>query len=89
MPYKDNILKFNNVHKQLPVSFVIYAYFEAITENYKDANQTLKNQILKHVKNINTVDMVITLFVVMMISIPDQFKFIKEKVLYTNSWRRC
>lgn len=89
MPYKDNILKFNNVHKQLPVSFAIYAYFEAITENYKDANQTLKNQILKHVKNINTVDMVITLFVVMMISIPDQFKFIEEKVLYTNSWRRC
>ena len=33
MPDKDNnILKFNNVHKQLPVPFVIYADFEAITE---------------------------------------------------------
>ena len=28
----DNILKFNNFHKQLPVPFVIYADFEAITE---------------------------------------------------------
>ena len=33
MPNKDNnILKFNNFHKQLPVPFVIYADFEAITE---------------------------------------------------------
>ncbi|XP_068707842.1 uncharacterized protein [Montipora foliosa] len=32
MPTKDNsILKFNNFHKQLPVPFVIYADFEAIT----------------------------------------------------------
>ena len=31
MPKKDdNILKFNNFHKQLPVPFVIYASFEAI-----------------------------------------------------------
>ena len=33
MPDEDNnILKFNNFHKQLPVPFVIYADFEAITE---------------------------------------------------------
>ena len=32
MPEKDNILKFNNFHKQLPVPFLIYADFEAITE---------------------------------------------------------
>ena len=33
MPAKDNnILKFNNFHKQLPVPFVIYSDFEAITE---------------------------------------------------------
>ena len=33
MPDKDNnILKFNNFHKQHPVPFVIYADFEAITE---------------------------------------------------------
>ena len=33
MPTKEeNILKFNGFHKQLPVPFVIYADFEAITE---------------------------------------------------------
>ena len=33
MPKKgENILKFNNFHKQLPVPFVIYANFEAITK---------------------------------------------------------
>ena len=33
MPTKNNnILKFNNFHKQLPVPFVIYADFEAITK---------------------------------------------------------
>ena len=33
MPTKDNnILKFNNFHKQQPVPFVIYADFESITE---------------------------------------------------------
>ena len=29
---EENILKFNNFHKQLPVPFVIYADFEAITK---------------------------------------------------------
>ena len=33
MPEKgNNILKFNNFHKQLPVPFIIFADFEAITE---------------------------------------------------------
>ena len=31
----DNILKFNNFHKQLPVPFVIYADFEAITKKVR------------------------------------------------------
>ena len=32
MPKKgENTLKFNNFHKQLPVPFVIYADFEAVT----------------------------------------------------------
>ena len=36
MPDKDNnILKFNNFHKQQPVPFVIYADFEAITEKFQ------------------------------------------------------
>ena len=40
MPDKDNnILKFNNFHKQQPVSFIIYADFEAITEKIHGCQQ--------------------------------------------------
>ena len=40
MPNKDNnILKFNNFHKQQPVPFVIYADFEAITEKIHGCQQ--------------------------------------------------
>ena len=41
MPNKDNnILKFNNFHKQQPVPFVIYADFEAITEKISGCQPT-------------------------------------------------
>ena len=36
----DNILKFNNFHKQLPVPFVIYADFEAITKKVQGCEQS-------------------------------------------------
>ena len=35
----ENILKFNNFHKQLPVPFVIYADFEAITKKVQGCKQ--------------------------------------------------
>ena len=38
----ENILKFNNFHKQLPVSFVIYADFEAITKKVQGCKQSEK-----------------------------------------------
>ena len=42
----ENILKFNNVHKQLPVPFVIYADFEAITKKVQGCEQSeeMKNE---------------------------------------------
>ena len=41
MPKKDeNILKFNNFHKHLPVPFVIYADFEAITKKVEGCKQS-------------------------------------------------
>ena len=41
MPKQDeNVLKFNNFHKQLPVPFVIYADFEAITKKVQDCEQS-------------------------------------------------
>ena len=36
----ENILKFNNFHKQLPVPFVIYADFEAITKKVQGCQQS-------------------------------------------------
>ena len=36
----ENILKFNNFHKQLPVPFVIYAGFEAITKKVQGCKQS-------------------------------------------------
>ena len=36
----ENILKFNNFHKQLPVPFVIYADFEAITKKVQGCDQS-------------------------------------------------
>ena len=36
----ENILKFNNFHKQLPLPFVIYADFEAITKKVQGCEQS-------------------------------------------------
>ena len=47
MPKKgENILRFNNFHKQLPVPFVIYADFEAITKRVQGCKQSeeMKNE---------------------------------------------
>ena len=42
----ENILKFNNFHKQLPVPFVIYADFEVITKKVQGCEQSeeMKNE---------------------------------------------
>ena len=43
----ENVLKFNNFHKQLPVPFVIYANFEAITkkvQGYKQSEEMEKDK---------------------------------------------
>ena len=59
--------------------FVIYADFEAINERYTDVNQIMINHIQNHIKSIKTVDMARKLSVDMMMSIVNQFKYIKEK----------
>ena len=46
----ENILKFNNFYKQLPVPFVIYADFEAITKRYKVANK-VKRWRMKRIRD--------------------------------------
>ena len=47
MPKGENILRFNNFHKQLPVPFVIYADLEAITkkvQGYKQSEEMEKEK---------------------------------------------
>ena len=45
-------LEFQNYSKQMPVPFVIYADFEAITEKYKVAKLIMQNHILINIKSI-------------------------------------
>ena len=47
----ENILKFNNFHKQLPVPFVIYADFEAITKKIQGCEQ---NEEMKKDKDMRS-----------------------------------
>ena len=54
MPQKGNdTLKFQNFHKQMSVPFVIYADFEAITENIEmgqhDNTQSYTDKYQKHI----------------------------------------
>ena len=46
-----NILKFNNFHKQLPVPFVIYADFEAITKKVQGCEQSEEMKKDKDIKS--------------------------------------
>ena len=49
MPKKgENILKFNNFHKQLPVPFVIFADFEAIMKRYPNDNKSYMEAYQNH-----------------------------------------
>ena len=52
MPEKSSTVKFNNFLKQLPVPFVIYADFEAITENVQgcqpDNNKSYTEAYQRH-----------------------------------------
>ena len=84
IPEKDNILKFNNFHTQMPVPFVIYADFEVITEIVQGSQPNIDKSYTETYQNIKTVGMDIRLFVVIIINTPNHFKFIEEKMLYTN-----
>ena len=89
MPEKGSILKFNNFHKQLPIPFVIYPDFEAITKRYKVVDQIVINRIQNPINPIKTVATAIKSLVAMMINIVNQYRSIEGKSQYTNLWKRC
>ena len=80
MPEKGSILKFNNFHKQLPLPFVMYADFEAITKKYMAVDhQIMINRIQNHINPMKTAATVIKSFVVMIINIVSKYRFIEVK----------
>ena len=96
MPKKgENILKFNNFHKQLPFPFVIYADFEAIRKRYIAADEVkswrwrrVRDHTLKPIRLMKTVAVDIWLYVAMMTNIANQFKHTEVRTLFTNLWKR-
>ena len=56
---------------------------------YIVANRIMINLLQMLIKSIQIVDMGIKLFVVMMISIPNQCNFIGEKMWCLNLWKKC
>ena len=89
MPEKGDKVYFKNHHKQLPVPFVIYADFEALTEKYMDVSQTMKNYTQKLIKSTQIVDMGIRSSVVMMTNTVNQYRSTEVKMLFINSWKIC
>ena len=92
----ENILKFNNFQKQLPVPFVIYAHFEAITKKVQGCEQSAEMENEKNKRSYTeptrltkTVAVHIRSYVAMMTNIIKTFAFIEVKTLSTNSWKRC
>ena len=92
----ENILKFNNFHKQLPVPFIIYADFEAITKKVQGCEQSEEIKKKKNKRSYTEAyqthedcGMYIRSYVATMTNIVNQFKRIEVKMPFTNSWKRC
>ena len=93
----ENIPKFNNFHKQLPVPFIIYADFEAITKKVQGCKQSeemekrirIGDHTPKPIRLMKTVAMDTRLYVAMMTNIVNTLAVIEVKTLSTNLWKRC
>lgn len=72
----NNILQFKNLHRQMPVPFVTYADFEAITEKIDGC---LPNLTQINIKNILAVVMDTKLCVVMMTNTQSLCRFTGER----------
>ena len=97
MPKKgENILRFNNIHKQFPVPFVIYADFQAITKKVQGCKQSAemeneknKRSYTEPIRLMKTVAVDIRSYVATMTNIVNQSKHIEVNTLSTNLWKRC
>ena len=94
----ENILRFNNFHKQLPVPFVIYADFEAITVKVQGCEQSEEMKKEKNKRSYTEAYQThedcgsaykVNTFIAMMTNTASQSKHIKVKTPFTNSYKRC
>ena len=88
----DNILKYNNFHKQLPVPFVIYADFEAITKKVQGCKQSEEMKKRSYTKAYQThEDCGYGYKVVVAIerNTVSQFKRLEVKTPFINSWKNA
>ena len=91
----ETILRFNNFYKQLPVPFVIYAEFEAITKKVQGCRQSEELEKEKEKRSyteayqthMKTVAIDIRSYVATKRNIANQSKHIEVKMLFINSWK--
>ena len=83
MPKTDDMASFKNCQKGLAAPFVIDADFDPITKKVYDCQPNNDKSYTKsYQKHKKTADMDTRLSVLMMISIVNQFRYIKEKILF-------
>ena len=90
MPQKgNNILKFQNYHKQMPVPLLYMVILRPLLKRYKDANLIALNLIPINTKNTLAAVTGAKLYAVIMINIQNQRKFTEERILLRSLCRRC
>ena len=92
----ENVLKFNNFHKQLPVPFVIYADFEPITKKVQGCKQSDEMEKEKEKRSYTEAYQThedcgcgYKVVVAMMTNIANQSKRIEVRTPSINLWKRC
>ena len=84
----ENILKFNNFHKQLPVPFAIYADFEAITKKVQGCKQSEEMKKDKDRRSYTEADQTHE-DCGYGYKVVNTLAFIEVKMLSKNLWKRC
>ena len=85
----ENILRFNNFHKQLPVPFQISRLSRKRYRVLRWKMRRIRDHTLKPIRLTKIVVVHIRSYVATMTNIVNQFKRIEVKLPFTNSWKRC
>ena len=90
MPKKgDNILKFNNFHKQQPVPFVIYADMKAITKKVHGCRPSNKKSYINAYQTHEDCGYAYKLVCCHKDKYSKPIQMYRREKPFTNSWKRC